>query len=53
MSSHHHQSDRAAAFSGLIFGVVAMFAMVFAIVYLTNRHYESEKGAKSATSATK
>jgi hypothetical protein len=51
--THHHPSDRKAAFSGLIFGVVAMFVMVYAIVTLTNKHYASEKGAKSAAGSTK
>jgi len=49
----HRPSDRNAAFAGLIFGVVAMFIMVYAIVTLTNKHYESEKGAKSAAGSTK
>lgn len=51
--THHQQSDRKAAYSGLIFGVVAMFIMVYAIVMLTNKHYEGEKGAKANTGATK
>jgi hypothetical protein len=51
--NHPHQSDRKAAYSGLIFGVVAMFVMVYAIVTLTNKHYEGEKGAKSAAGSTK
>jgi hypothetical protein len=51
--THHHQSDRKAAFTGLIFGVVAMFIMVYAIVTLTNKYYEGEKGAKAAAGATK
>ncbi len=51
--TRHQQSDRKAAYSGLIFGVVAMFIMVYAIVTLTNKHYAGEKGAKSAAGSTK
>lgn len=51
--SHPHQSDRNAAYAGLIFGVIAMFVMVYTIVHFTNRHYESEKGAKTTSGAAK
>jgi hypothetical protein len=49
----NHPSDRKAAYSGLIFGVVAMFIMVYTIVTLTNKHYAGEKGAKAAAGTTK
>ncbi len=45
MSQHHEAagSDMGAAFMGLIGGAVFIGAILFGIVVLTNRHFESEK----------
>ena len=53
MSAHNQPSDRSAAFTGLILGAVALFVVMFAIVKLTNAHYEGEKAAPAAAGATK
>ena len=37
------QTDRSAGFTGLILGAIAIFVLMFAIVRLTNAHYEGEK----------
>lgn len=52
MSEHQHASDRSAAYTGLIFGVVALAIILYSIVFLTNKHYEGKEGAKPAAGAT-
>ncbi|MBX9928624.1 MAG: hypothetical protein K2X99_06885 [Gemmatimonadaceae bacterium] len=52
MSAHPHESDRSAAFTGLILGTVALVAMAWGIVHLTNKKFEGHK-AEAASSATK
>ena len=48
------QTDRSAGFTGLILGAIAIFVLMFAIVRLTNAHYEGEKAeAGSAAEAPK
>lgn len=42
MSSQPAASDRKAAFTGLIFGVIALFAVVFVISKLTARKFAGE-----------
>jgi hypothetical protein len=52
MSDHHdhsHQSDMKAAFTGLIVGVIVLFAIVRTIVSLTNHKYAGEKTHAEAT----
>ena len=51
--SEPKQSDRKAAFTGLIVGVIALFVIVFVIVKLTNAKYAGHEGAKSTASATR
>src|SRR3990172_2718407 len=46
MSESHHASDRKAAFTGLILGVIALAIVLSTIVYLTNRHYAGKEGAR-------
>jgi hypothetical protein len=53
MSAHPHQSDRSAAVTGLLVGAVVIFVVLFAIVKLTNAHYEGEKQAPGAAGAAK
>ena len=47
--SHHHGSDKKAAFTGLVVGLVALLIMCVAIVKLTNAKYASHKPAAEAT----
>jgi hypothetical protein len=47
----HHPGDKSAAFTGLILGAIAIFVIMFAIVRLTNSHYENEKAAHTAAPA--
>ncbi len=44
-------TDKSAGFTGLILGAIALFVIIFAIVRMTNAHYNSEK-AEAAPSAT-
>ena len=50
MSATHHPEDRRAAFTGLIVGVIALIALVFVIVKMTNAKFAShEKPVAEAT----
>ena len=42
------QTDRSAGFTGLILGAIVIFVLMFAIVRLTNAHYEGEKAEAAA-----
>jgi hypothetical protein len=53
MSEQAHESDRAAAYRGLILGAIAIGIIVYSIVLLTNKHLEGEEGAKPAATAPK
>ena len=48
-----HSSDRRAAFTGLIFGAVALLILIYATVRLTNARYASEEGARKTSSASR
>jgi hypothetical protein len=37
--------DTRAAFTGLILGAIVLFALLFSIVTITNRHYENAEAA--------
>jgi hypothetical protein len=51
MSQHQtHESDRSAAFRGLVLGVVVLLILLVTIVRLTNAHYAAESGSKTASS---
>jgi hypothetical protein len=52
MSSHPHQSDRAAAYRGLILGAIVLAIIIVSIVKMTNAKYEGEAGAKKAEVTT-
>ena len=41
-------TDKSAGFTGLILGAITIFVLMFAIVRLTNAHYESEKAGVEA-----
>ena len=50
MSQHQtHESDRAAAFRGLILGAIVIGILLFTIVRLTNAHYAGTERAKAAS----
>ncbi len=53
MSGHAKPSDRSAAYTGLIFGAVAIFAMVFGIVTYTNHHYDQKEAAHEGAATPK
>jgi hypothetical protein len=46
---HHHESDKKAAYTGLIVGLVALLIMVTTIVKLTNAKYASHKTTAEST----
>lgn len=48
---HDHRGDARAAFMGLIFGAIALLAICYVIVQLTNRKFEGHSAAPAATSA--
>ena len=52
MSDHHGSSDRKAAFTGLIVGVIFIAFVVVTISNLTNRNLEKRDGGKPTASAT-
>jgi hypothetical protein len=43
MSHGHHESDRAAAYRGLILGAIIVAIVVVSIVKMTNAKYAGEK----------
>ena len=47
---HDHKADARAAFMGLIFGAIALLAMVLVIVNLTNKKFEGHAAAAPAHS---
>lgn len=54
MSDHHGTSDRKAAFTGLILGVIFLVIVIVTISKLTSRKFDrSEGGAKSTASAVR
>ncbi len=53
MSSHSHESDRAAAYRGLILGAIAIALLVVTIVKLTNAKYAGEAPAKTGSAVSR
>ena len=50
MSQHQtHESDRSAAFRGLVLGAIVLGIILLTIVRLTNSHYAAEGGSKTAS----
>ena len=43
-----HKADARAAFMGFIIGAIVLFAVMFTIVELTNKKFESHKAAPAA-----
>jgi cell division protein FtsN len=52
MSHAPHQSDRAAAYRGLIIGAIAIAAIVVTIVKMVNASYEKEAPAKTGSTSS-
>jgi hypothetical protein len=44
-----HESDRSAAFRGLVLGVIVLGIILYTIVRLTNARYAAESGSKTAS----
>ena len=52
MSQHQsHESDRAAAYRGLILGAIVLAILIVSIVRMTNAKYAGEAGAKAASNS--
>ncbi|MGH7654057.1 MAG: hypothetical protein ACREN6_05275 [Gemmatimonadaceae bacterium] len=50
MSQHQtHESDRSAAYRGLILGAIALGILIFSIVRLTHAHYAGAEAGKTAS----
>jgi hypothetical protein len=47
-AAHDHKADARAAFMGLIFGAIALLAMVVIIVTMTNRKFAAHAAAEPA-----
>jgi hypothetical protein len=47
--AHDPKGDARAAFTGLILGMIALLAICYAIVQLTNRKFEGHAAAPAAT----
>ena len=45
---HDWKADARAAFMGLIFGAIALLAIIYAIVQLTNKKFEGHSAATPA-----
>jgi hypothetical protein len=45
------RTDFSAALTGLILGGVVLFAILFAIVHMTNSHFEGHKAEQKAETA--
>jgi hypothetical protein len=53
MSAHSGPSDRGAAFTGLIVGVIALIVVVVVISKLTSKKFEGHEAAKPTASAVR
>jgi hypothetical protein len=45
---HDHKADARAAFMGLIFGAIVLLVVLFGIVKLTNRSFDSHAATPAA-----
>ena len=53
MSAHHAESDRKAAYTGLILGAIALIIVIVTISKLTARKFQGEGAAKPTASAAR
>ena len=51
MSTHSHESDRAAAYRGLVLGAIVLGILIVSIVKLTNAKYAGEVGKKASAAS--
>ena len=52
MSQHQsHESDRGAAYRGLILGAIVLAILLVTVVKLTHAHYAGAEGGKTASAA--
>jgi cell division protein FtsN len=51
MSHQTHESDRSAAYRGLILGAIAIAVLIVSIVKMTNAKYAAEAPAKTSSTA--
>jgi hypothetical protein len=47
-----HPGDKAAAFKGLILGVIALLAILYTVVYFTNKKFEGHETAPATSTST-
>ncbi len=52
MSHQPHESDRAAAYRGLILGAIVLAILIVSIVKMTNAKYAGEAGKKAASTSS-
>ena len=52
MSQHAHESDRKAAYTGLVLGAIAVAVLVVSLVAMTNKKFEAKEQAKPAAGTT-
>ena len=51
-TAHDWKADARAAFMGLIFGAIALLAIMYTIVQLTNRKFEGHSAAAAPSATT-
>ncbi|MFI5231809.1 MAG: hypothetical protein ACHQSE_04785 [Gemmatimonadales bacterium] len=52
MSHQTHESDRSAAYRGLILGAIVLGIVLVTVVRLTHAHYAGAEGGKTASHAS-
>lgn len=48
-----HQTDRSAAYRGLVLGAIVLGLLLVTIVRLTNAHYAAGNGSKTGSSSSR
>jgi hypothetical protein len=51
-TAHDWKADARAAFMGLVFGAIALLAILYGIVQLTNRKFEGHAAPPAATTGS-
>jgi hypothetical protein len=56
MSEHHDEApaggpDTRPAYTGLILGAIVLFAVLYSIVVVTNKHYEAKEAPAAAATS--
>jgi hypothetical protein len=47
-----HPGDKGAAFKGLIIGVISLMAILYTVVYFTNKKFEGHEAAPAPATGT-